>query len=120
MKCMAAGAILWLTVPGAAAQAPAGQAGAQEALVREKQQQAGAAYRALEQARYEAKLAEQDLLNAQDAHNAAQKQVDERKKQLDAAKKAADAAQAKVAQAHKRHENALTGVEQVWPKPAAK
>ena len=74
----------------------------------------------MQQAQYEAKLAEQDFLNAQDAHAAAQKQADERRQQLATAKKSLGVAQAKVAQARKRYDEALSGVDQAFQKPPAK
>jgi hypothetical protein len=109
--------LVWLLLLLASAQA---QEPARDAVLQGKQQQAGAAFRALQQAQYEAKLAEQDFLNAQDAHGAAQKLVDERKRQLDAAKKTLDAAQARAARARKAYDEALSAVEQVFPKAPAK
>src|SRR5207244_3166584 len=120
MRSSIVGAIFLLAVAAAGAQAPARDAGSGDAAIRQKQQQTSVAYRELQQAQYEAKLAEQDFLTAQEAHGAAQKQADERKKQLDAARKALDAARAKVAQARATYDEALTGVDQAWQKPAAK
>jgi len=120
MRSYIVGALLLLGAVVTQAQTPAGDAGGGDALIRQKQQQTTTAYRALEQAQYEAKLAEQDFLNAREAHGAAQKQADERKKQLDAAGKTLDAAKAKVARARKTYDDALTAVEQAWQKPGAK
>ena len=119
MRSAIAGAILSLVAAAVGAQAPVGDTGG-DAAIRQKQQQTSAAYRELQQAQYEAKLAEQDFLNAQEVHSAAQKQADERKKQLDAARKTLDAARAKVARARKTYDEAVTGVDQAWQKPAAK
>lgn len=98
----------------AGAQAPAIGPGSAEDAVLQKQRHAGAAYRELQQAQYEAKLAEQDFLNAQDA--LAQQPSDERRRQLETTKKALAAAQAKVAAARKRYDEAVSGVEQVLQK----
>src|SRR5215470_14516054 len=103
MRSSIVGALFLLWTAATHAQAPAGDAAVGDAAIRQKQQQTTAAYRDLEKAQYEAKLAEQDFLNAREAHGAAQKQADERKKQLDAAGKALDAAKAKVARARKTY-----------------
>lgn len=81
------------------------------------QQRAGMAYRQLEQARYEAKLAGQEHLNAEDAYRAARDRADELKRQAEAAKKALDAAKAKEAAARKAYENALNAVDQLRASP---
>jgi Skp family chaperone for outer membrane proteins len=105
----------------AAAQAPAIGPGSAEDAVRQKQRQADVAFRDLQQAQYEAKLAEQDLLNAPDAAQAASpQQAEERKRQLDQARKAFAAARAKVEQARKRYEAALTAVDEAFQKPSPK
>jgi hypothetical protein len=109
-----AAAALMTMACGAAAQAPAIGPGSAEDAVLQKQRQAGAAYRELQQAQYAARLAEQDFLNAQEA--AAQEETEERKRQLETAKKALAAAQAKVAQARKRYDDAVTGVDQAFRK----
>jgi len=92
----------------------------QEGALLHGQQRAGFAYRQLEQARYETKLAEQDYLNAEDARRAAQKQADEFRHQAETAKKALNAAQAKEAAARKAYENALNAVDQLQRKSPAK
>ena len=104
----------------AAAQAPVEDLTSREQSIQRSQQKTGAAYRELQQAQYDAKLAEQDFLNAQDAQNAAQKRAEEMKGQLDAAKKALDAAKSKEALARKRYDEALGGVDRAFQKPPAK
>lgn len=120
MRSSVAGSILLLVVTVAEAQAPADEARTRETAIQQKQQQAGAAFRRLEQVQHEARLAEQDFVSARDAHGAAQKQADERRQQLEAAKKALDAARSRVESARKVYEQALTGVDQVFHKPPAK
>jgi hypothetical protein len=112
-KGLAAAALMTMTCI-AGAQAPVIGPGSAEDAVLRKQRQAGAAYRELQQAQYEAKLAEQDFLNAQDA--VAQQPSEERKRQLETARKGLAAAQAKEAQARKRYDEAVSGVEQVLKK----
>jgi hypothetical protein len=84
-------ALLLFTAGFAQAQVPVEDRGN---ALRQGQYLAGAAHRDLEQARYDAKLAEQDVLNLRDAHTAAQQQADQRKRELDVAQKAWDAAKA--------------------------
>src|SRR5262245_17708971 len=79
-----------------------------EAALQHKQRQAGAAFSELQKVQYEAKLAEQDFLNAQDAH--ASTPSEERRQQLENAKKALAVAQAKVEQARKRFDDAVAAV----------
>jgi biopolymer transport protein ExbB/TolQ len=107
--------ILMTTACVAAAQAPGGP-DTRESAIQQKQRQAGAAYSDLQKAQYDAKLAEQEFLNARDAHAVAQKQADARRQQLDAAKKALDAAQARVVEARKRYDDAVTGVDEAFGK----
>ena len=59
-----------------------------------QQQRVTAIYREMQQAAYELKLAEQDVLNAQDAYSAAQARADTLKAELEKAAKARDAARA--------------------------
>lgn len=120
MRVTFAGLIALLAVPTALAQAPVEDLTSREQAIQRSQQRSGAAYRELRQAQYEAKLAEQDFLNSQEAHRLAQQNAEERKRQLDAAKKALDAARAKEAQARKTYDAALTGVDQAFQKPPAK
>jgi chromosome segregation ATPase len=111
------GLVLVILMTGASiagAQAPAG-ADARE-TVQQKQRQAGAAFSELQKAQHEARLAEQDFLNAQDADTAARKAADERRQQLEAARKTLSAAQAKVAQARQRYDEAVSGVDKVFKK----
>lgn len=92
----------------AQAQAPVEDRG--DAL-RRGQYHAGAAWRELEQARHDAKLAEQDVLNLRDAHIAAQQQADLRKRELDAAQKALDAARSRLAATQKVYDQAVNAVD---------
>lgn len=108
-----AGLILLLVVPVALAQAPVQDAVSREQAIQRGQQRAGAAYRELGEAEYQAKLAEQEFLNAQAAQRAAQRQ-------LDAAKKAFDGARAREAKARKDYDDALTAVDKAFGKPPAK
>ena len=100
----------------AGAQTPAAGPDPQKTVIEQKQRQAGAAYSELQKAQHEAKLAEQDFLNAQDAYGAAQKQAEARRQQLEATKKALSAAQAKVAEARKRYDAAVLGVDEAFKK----
>jgi septal ring factor EnvC (AmiA/AmiB activator) len=102
------------------AQAPVQDAVSRDQAIQRSQQKAGAAYRELQQAQYDAKLAEQDVLNAQEAHRAAQKHAEEVKRQLDAASKALAAAKAKEAQTRKAYDAALGDVDRAFQKPPAK
>jgi hypothetical protein len=120
MRTAYLGLVLLLAVPAAGAQAPVEDLSAREGVIQRSQQKAGAAFRELQQVRYEAKLAEQDYLNAEEANRAAQKQAEERKRELEAARKALDAARAKEARARKAYDEALTAVDKAWQKPPAK
>lgn len=111
---------LLLTAFAAVAQAPVEDLTSREQAIQRSQQATGAAYRDLQQAQYEAKLAEQDFLNAQEASRAAQQRADEIKRQLDDSKKALDSARQKEAQARKRYDGALKGVDRAFEKPPAK
>ena len=112
--------VLLLFAVASAAQAPVEDLTSREQAIQRSQQKTGAAYRDLQQAQFEAKLAGQDFLNAQEAQRAAQKQADQMKRQLDAAKKALDAARSKEAQARKRYDEALGGVDSAFQKPPVK
>ena len=109
-----AAALLMVTACLAGAQTPAIGPGSAEDAVLQKQRQTSAAYRELERAQYEAKLAEQEFLNAQDA--VAQQPSEERKRQLETARKGLAAAQTKVSQARKRYDDAVSGVDQAFRK----
>ncbi len=100
--------------------APVEDLSSREGVLLPDQQRAGIAYRDLQQAQHEAKFAEQDYLNLQDAHQAAQKRADELRRQTESAKKALDAARAKEATARQRYEKAVNAVSQPLPKPPAK
>jgi Skp family chaperone for outer membrane proteins len=108
---------LALLASSAAAQVHEGAS--REQAIQRGQVAAGAAYRELEQAQYEKKLAEQDVLNSQDAYQAAQRQAASRKQELDAARKALEAARAKEARTRKRYDEALADVDQAFGKPPA-
>ena len=83
-----------------------------EAAVQAAQYRAGAAYRALQQARHEAKFAEQDYLNAQEALRTGQNS-DTSKREVETAKRALDAAQAKVAAARVAYEKEVDAVDRL-------
>ena len=72
-----------------------------------QQQRTSAAYRALEQARYENTLAEQDYVNAEDVYRDAQRRADALKENLAKLAKARDAAKAKESSAAKAYDEAL-------------
>ena len=110
---------LALLATSAAAQAPVQDASGREPAIQRSQVGAGAAYRELEQAQYEKKLAEQDVLNSQEAYQAAQRQAVELKRQLDAARKALEAAKTRESAARKRYEEALAAVDRAFGKPPA-
>lgn len=95
----------------AAAQSPVQDRAGREQAIQSGQLRAGAAYNNLQQAQREAKLAEQEFLNAQEAQRAAQKHAEEMKRQLDDAKKAVEAARKKEAQARKAYDEALDSVD---------
>ena len=97
----------------AQAQAPVEERG--QAL-QQGQFRAGVAHRELEQARHDAKLAEQDVLNSRDANAAAQKEAAFRKGELDKAEKALAAARARLQTAQRSYEDALRAVDAV-PRP---
>lgn len=85
------------------------------------QYRTGIAYGELERARHEAKLAEQDVLNARDANSAAQQQAAVRKRELDAAQKVLTAAQARLAAAQLAYEKEVNAVDAAHrAAPAAK
>jgi predicted nucleic acid-binding Zn-ribbon protein len=107
---------LGLLAFSAAAQAPVQDTSPREQAIQRSQISAGAAYRELEQAQYEKKLAEQDVLNTQDAFQAAQQRAAELKRQLDAARKVLEAARAKEVQARKRYDAALSSVDRAFEK----
>ena len=112
--------VLLLTAGAAVAQTPVQDRAGREQAIQRGQQRAGAAYRDLQQARHEAKLAEQEFINAEEAQRAAQKHAEDMKRQLDGAKKALDAARAKEVQSRKAYDEALDGVDRARQQPPAK
>jgi len=110
------GLVALLASAAAGAQVPVEDRTSREQAIQSGQQRTGAAYRDLQQALYESKLAEQDFLNAQEASRMAQQHADEMKRQLDAAKKALDAARQKETQARKRYDEALKDVDRAFQK----
>ncbi len=91
--------------------------GDRSGAVQQAQIRASAAYRELEQAQYELKLAEQDYINTQDAYRAAAPPGADIKRELDKMKKALDSAKAREARARKAHKAALDAVEKAWGRP---
>lgn len=91
-----------------------------ENVLLQGQQRTGIAYRELQQAQHDAKFAEQDYLNLQDAYEAAQKRADEFRRQAESAKKTRDAARAKEAAARQRYEKEVNAISQPPQKPPAK
>lgn len=73
----------------------------------QRQQQTGAAYRRLEQMRYETKLAEQDYLNAKAAY-------DRSKTAFDAASKAYSAARAREQAAEAQYQQGVRSVDELY------
>lgn len=75
-----------------------------------QQQRVTASYRELQQAAFEAKLAEQDVLNTEEAYRLTSARAAALKADLDKFTKARDAAKAKEAAARKRYDEALNAV----------
>ncbi len=71
-------------------------------------------YRHLEQVRYDAKLAEQAVLNARDVHTAAQQQTALRQRELEAAQKVLTAARTRVTAAEQAYEKEISAVDAVY------
>lgn len=112
LACVASGAVAQTQKP-----APVEDVSGREGAVLQNQQRAGIAYRQLQQAQYETKLAEQDYLNAEDARRAAQKRADELRREAETAKKAFDVAKAKEAAARVAYEKEVNAVDQLQRKP---
>ena len=112
MKATVIGLVLLMSANAAVAQAPVQDRAGREQAIQSGQLRAGAAYSNLQQAQREAKFAEQEFLNAQEAQRAAQKHAEEMKRQLDGAKKAVDAARQKETQARKAYDEAISAVDQ--------
>lgn len=113
--------LLLIVLLGALAAAAAAQAPPEEqsAAVQQAQIRASAAYRELNEAQFEAKLAEQDYVNTEDAYRAAAKTAEDIKRELDKLRKALDAAKGREARARKDYEAALDAVEKAWGRPPA-
>ena len=112
MKSLLLHALLAAVVPVALAQAPVEDARLNRDALQQAQQKAGAAYRAIRQAEFEAQQAELDYRQADADFKAAQKRADEFKRLADAAKKNLDAAKAKEAAARKSYTAAVNAVDQ--------
>jgi urease accessory protein UreF len=89
-----------------------------EQAVQRGQVRASQAYREWEEAGYQAKLAEQDVLNLEDAHRRRSQETAELERKLDAAKKAFAAAQAREAASRQSYEQAVKAVDDVRRDPA--
>jgi len=98
-------------------QAPVEDLTSRDQAVQRGQLKAAAAYRALQEAQYEAKLAGQDVLNAREAQQVAQKHADEMKRRLDEATKALASVQEKESRARKDYDAALADVDEAFRKP---
>jgi hypothetical protein len=75
------------------------------------QYRAGVAYRALQQAQYEAKLAEQDYVNIDAAYKSAQKNADDLRQQSESARKQLEAARQRVAETTRSYEKEVSAVD---------
>lgn len=92
----------------------------QETAIQRGQYRTGQAYRELQQAQYEAKLAGQDVLNTEEAYRAAQKRADDLKRQVDAAKKALAAAKIRENAARQRYDREVNAVDALQRKAQTK
>ena len=103
---------VWVCAAGAQTPAsksvPVEERGGPGATLLPQQQRTSAAYRALEQARYESKVAEQDYVNAEDVYRDAQKRADALKSNLDKLARTRAAAREKEAAAAKVYDAALS------------
>ena len=103
--------ILWAGAVGAqlpaAKSAPVEERSGAGNTLLQQQQRTSAANRALEQARYERRTAEQDYANADDVYRDAQKRADALKADLAKLAKARDAAREKESAAAKAYDAAL-------------
>jgi chromosome segregation ATPase len=84
---------------------------AREQAIQSWQYRAGEAYSEWGEARYQARLAEQDVLNLEDAQPRGSWEVEELKRRLDAAKKAFAAAKARETAARQTYEHAVKAVD---------
>ncbi|MDH5535504.1 MAG: hypothetical protein OEZ08_08045 [Betaproteobacteria bacterium] len=89
-----------------------------EQAVQRGQFRAGQAYREWEEARYQATLAEQDVLNLEDSYRRWSRETAELERKLDAAKKALAAAKAREAVARQSYDQAVKAVDDVRRGPA--
>lgn len=112
-RCCTLALSVWVCAAGAQTPAakgvPVEERGGPSGTMLQQQQRTSAAYRALEQARYERKLAEQEYMNAEDANRAAQQRADTLKAELATLAKARDAAKEKESAAAKAYDNELKG-----------
>ena len=103
---------VWVCAAGAQTPAsksvPVEERGGPGATLLPQQQRTSAAYRALEQARYESKVAEQDYVNAEDVYRDAQKRADALKSNLDKLARTRAAAREKEAAAAKVYDASLS------------
>ncbi len=86
---------------------------AREQAVQSGQYRAGHAYREWEEARYQTTLAEQDVLNLEDAYRRWSRETAELKRQLDSAKQVLAAAKARETAARQSYEQAVKSVDSV-------
>jgi chromosome segregation ATPase len=105
MMAVALFAVGWVQAQGGATVEERGRS------LQQGQYRAGAAHRQLEQARHDAKLAEQDVLNLRDAHAAAQKLADQRKRELEAAQKTLAAAKSRLSAAQQAYDKEVAAVD---------
>ena len=101
-----------LLMPPAFAQAPIEERRAAPDAILDAQEKTAAAYRALTQAQYDAKLAEQDFLNTEAAYKGAQRQAEALRHNLDAAKKKLDEARSRESAARNAYEQATNAADQ--------
>jgi septal ring factor EnvC (AmiA/AmiB activator) len=85
----------------------------QEIELQRGQFRAGQAWRELKQRQHEAKLAEQEVLNTEEAYKQAQRQAEDLKQRLEAARKAHAEALANEAAARRRYDDAVNAVHQL-------
>jgi hypothetical protein len=100
-----------LLMPQAFAQAPIEERRPAPDPIRDAQEKTAAAYRALNQAQYDAKLAEQDFLNTEAGYQAAQRRAEALKQDLDAVKKKLDEARSRESAARKAYEQATNAAD---------
>ena len=106
MLCMVAGTPLTLHAQ-VQKPAPVEERASDAVPLQLQQQRSGAAYRELTQAAFESRLAEQDVLNTQDAYNATRDRAEALRLELEKFIKVRDAARAKESAVRKRYDEAL-------------